>query len=76
MVQAPSADSRSFSRSRCVDNSTVPVLPGSDAAVIRPKLGGYRGVALAVPGQGVRERLVETMIAMKRLSDEEIDRIS
>ena len=27
------------------------------------------GVALAVPGQGVRERLVETMIAMKRLSD-------
>src|SRR5689334_24583827 len=31
------------------------------------------GVALAVPGNGVRERLVETMIAMKRLSDEEID---
>ena len=31
------------------------------------------GVALAVPGQAVRERLVETMIAMKRLSDEEID---
>jgi septum formation protein len=31
------------------------------------------GVALAVPGQDVRERLVETMIAMKRLSDEEID---
>jgi len=31
------------------------------------------GVALAVPGQGVRERLVETMIAMKRLSPEEID---
>src|SRR3954447_15219627 len=31
------------------------------------------GVALAVPGQGVRERLCETMIAMKRLSDEEID---
>ena len=30
------------------------------------------GVALAIPGQGVRERLVETMIAMKRLSDEEI----
>ena len=30
-------------------------------------------VALAVPGHGVRERLVETMIAMKRLSDEEID---
>ena len=30
------------------------------------------GVALAVPGHGVRERLVETMIAMKRLSDEEI----
>ncbi len=31
------------------------------------------GVALAVPGHGIRERLVETMIAMKRLSDEEID---
>src|SRR5437868_14143355 len=31
------------------------------------------GVALAVPGHGVRERLVETMIAMKRLSDAEID---
>ena len=31
------------------------------------------GVALAVPGQAMRERLVETMIAMKRLSDEEID---
>jgi septum formation protein len=31
------------------------------------------GVALAVPGHGMRERLVETMIAMKRLSDEEID---
>jgi septum formation protein len=31
------------------------------------------GVALAVPGHGVRERVVETMIAMKRLSDEEID---
>jgi len=31
------------------------------------------GVALAVPGLGIRERLVETMIAMKRLSDEEID---
>jgi septum formation protein len=31
------------------------------------------GVALAVPGNGVRERLVETMIAMKRLSEEEID---
>jgi septum formation protein len=30
------------------------------------------GVALAIPGAGVRERLVETMIAMKRLSDEEI----
>ena len=30
------------------------------------------GVALAIPGQGVRERLVETMIAMKRLSEEEI----
>lgn len=31
------------------------------------------GVALAVPGQGVRERLVETVIAMKRLAEEEID---
>jgi septum formation protein len=31
------------------------------------------GVALAIPGKGVRERLVETMIAMKRLSGEEID---
>jgi septum formation protein len=31
------------------------------------------GVALAVPGHGMRERLVETMIAIKRLSDEEID---
>ena len=31
------------------------------------------GVALAAPGQAIRQRLVETMIAMKRLSDEEID---
>jgi septum formation protein len=31
------------------------------------------GIALAVPGTGVRERLVETMIAMKRLSPQEID---
>jgi septum formation protein len=31
------------------------------------------GVALAVPGRSVRTRLVETMIAMKRLSPEEID---
>ena len=31
------------------------------------------GVALAIPGGGVRERLVETMIAMKRLSEDEID---
>src|SRR5881227_1596199 len=31
------------------------------------------GVVLAVPGGGARERLVETMIAMKRLSPEEID---
>src|SRR5947209_10836396 len=30
-------------------------------------------VALAIPGSSMRERLVETMIAMKRLSDEEID---
>jgi septum formation protein len=31
------------------------------------------GVALALPGGAVRERLVETMIAMKRLSAEEVD---
>ncbi|HVH49073.1 MAG TPA: nucleoside triphosphate pyrophosphatase [Sphingomicrobium sp.] len=31
------------------------------------------GVALTIPGGGVRSRLVETMIAMKRLSAEEID---
>ncbi|HWT45557.1 MAG TPA: nucleoside triphosphate pyrophosphatase [Vicinamibacterales bacterium] len=31
------------------------------------------GVALATPGQPLRTRLVETMIAMKRLSDQEID---
>ena len=31
------------------------------------------GVALAAPSQPLRSRLVETMIAMKRLSDEEID---
>ena len=31
------------------------------------------GVALAIPGDSVRERLVETMIAMKRLSPQEID---
>ena len=31
------------------------------------------GVVLAVPGGGVRKRLVETMIAMKRLSPEEVD---
>ncbi|HEV8407471.1 MAG TPA: nucleoside triphosphate pyrophosphatase [Sphingomicrobium sp.] len=31
------------------------------------------GVALFVPGDAVRERLVETMIAMKRLSEQEID---
>ena len=31
------------------------------------------GVALAIPGHDIRERLVETMIAMKRLSEEEID---
>ena len=31
------------------------------------------GVALAIPGNGVRERLGETMIAMKPLSAEEID---
>ena len=31
------------------------------------------GVALAIPGQPIRERLVETMIAMKRLSPDEIE---
>ena len=31
------------------------------------------GLALVVPGSGARQRLVETMIAMKRLSDGEID---
>jgi septum formation protein len=31
------------------------------------------GVALAIPGKGMRERVVKTMIAMKRLSDDEID---
>jgi septum formation protein len=31
------------------------------------------GVALAAPNQPLRTRIVETMIAMKRLSDEEID---
>jgi septum formation protein len=31
------------------------------------------GVALAAPGANIRTRLVETMIAMKRLSDQEID---
>ena len=31
------------------------------------------GVALAIPGEGIRERLGETLISMKRLSDEEID---
>jgi septum formation protein len=31
------------------------------------------GVALIAPGTSIRERLVETMIAMKRLSDQEID---
>ena len=31
------------------------------------------GVAIVAPGGAVRSRLVETMIAMKRLSDEEVD---
>src|SRR5205085_309109 len=31
------------------------------------------GVALAIPGKPMRERLVETMIAMKRISPEEIE---
>ncbi|MEJ7606624.1 MAG: Maf family protein [Bryobacteraceae bacterium] len=32
----------------------------------------FTGVALALPGGGERSRVVETMIAMKRLSDEEM----
>ncbi len=36
-------------------------------------LSGRRGVALALPGGEVRSRIVETMIAMKRLSPQEID---
>ena len=35
--------------------------------------GVMTGVALSVPTGGIRERLVQTTIAMKRLSDEEID---
>ena len=31
------------------------------------------GVALAVPGKATKTRLVETMIAMKRLSPQEVD---
>ena len=31
------------------------------------------GVAVAIPGEPTRSRVVETMIAMKRLSDQEID---
>ena len=31
------------------------------------------GVAVAMPGKSTRSRVVETMIAMKRLSEEEID---
>ena len=31
------------------------------------------GVALATPGGGIRTRLVETMIAIKRLSPDEVD---
>jgi septum formation protein len=31
------------------------------------------GVAIALPGGGIRSRVVETMIAIKRLSSEEID---
>src|SRR5918912_2900873 len=31
------------------------------------------GVVLAIPRSGIRERLVETIIAMKRLSPQEID---
>jgi nucleoside triphosphate pyrophosphatase len=31
------------------------------------------GVALAMPDNGIRERLVETMVAVKRLSEQEID---
>ncbi len=58
------------------------ILPkGEDEATLRAcmrLLSGRRhrvltGVALAAPGRSLRTRLVETMVAMKRLSDEEID---
>jgi septum formation protein len=44
-----------------------------DEATLRRRHRVLTGVALAIPGKGVRERLVETMIAMKPLSSEEID---
>jgi septum formation protein len=33
----------------------------------------FTGVALALPGRGTRSRVVETMIAIKRLSPQEVD---
>src|SRR5260221_14206157 len=53
------------------------ILPkGEDEATLRACMKllsgrrhrGLTGVALAIPGEGVRERLGETVIAMKRLS--------
>ena len=37
---------------------------------------GLAGSGVVVPGYGIRERLVETMIAMKRLSEEEIEALA
>lgn len=63
----------------CVGRRILPKV--EDEATLRAcmtLLSGRRhrvltGVALAIPGKEVRERLGETMIAMKRLSAEEID---
>ena len=63
----------------CVGRRILPKV--EDEATLRTcmkLLSGRRhrvltGVALATPGNGVRERLGETMIVMKRLSDCEID---
>jgi len=63
----------------CVGRRILPKV--EDEATLRTcmkLLSGRRhrvltGVALVTPGKGVRERLGETMIAMKRLSDAEID---
>src|SRR5579864_1861354 len=63
----------------CVGRRILPKV--EDEATLRScmkLLSGRRhrvltAVALATPGNGVRERLGETMIVMKRLSDAEID---